>query len=467
LHQFVFFAPVILGGAIWSAQVRFRRKRRMAQLAGKSNLGTARASASDDGARTERTGELDQIRHSQRAAFLGLGISATGALFYPPLSLACLPVLGYGAHQWLGARVRERPLWYKSPSAVLAMLAFTASLATGNWLLASLVLTTDSTALAWALKRDKSTGAVASSTLSRRGSSLRVGLFVLTNLAVLLVLSAVLLMLGAPAGNLPWLALFALTFGMAGSFISLAMSKWIAKKSTGARVIEESSNEIEHWLLQTVAAHARRADIGMPEVAVYESPQINAFATGMKRDKALIAVSTGLIARMTRGEAEAVLGHELAHVANGDMVTLALIQGVLDTFVIFISRVVAGSIDNLTRAGRGDGGLGTFGYAALVMGLDLTLGLLALLVVMWFSRRREFRADLGGAELAGRDEMIAALERLRAANDPTDLPERMAAFGINSRGSRIARLLSSHPPLEERIAALRSRDADSIGNSGR
>jgi len=284
----------------------------------------------------------------------------------------------------------------------------------------------------------------------------RVVLFVLTNLAILLVLSLVLSILGVDSGSTFGLLIIALVFGMGGSFISLAMSKWIAKRTTGAQVIEQPRTEVERWLVDTVARQAKEAGIGMPDVAIYESPDINAFATGMNRNNALVAVSTGLMSGMTRDEAEAVLGHEVSHVANGDMVTLALIQGVLNTFVILIARLIAGAIDNFTRNEEGEGGLGFFGYMAVTFVLELTLGILASFVVMWFSRQREFRADAGGAALAGRGKMIAALERLKAAYEPSHLPDQMAAFGIASPGGGLAKLMSSHPPLEDRIAALRT-----------
>lgn len=284
----------------------------------------------------------------------------------------------------------------------------------------------------------------------------RIILFVLTNLAILLVLSVVLSIFGVDSRSTSGLVIIALVFGMGGSFISLAMSKWIAKRTTGARVIEQPRSEVERWLLDTVGRQAKQAGIGMPEVAIYDSPDINAFATGMNRNNALVAVSTGLMSGMSRDEAEAVLGHEVSHVANGDMVTLALIQGVLNTFVILIARLVAGAIDNVMRNEEGEGGLGFFGYMAVTFVLEMTLGILASFIVMWFSRQREFRADAGGAALAGRGKMIAALERLRAAHEPSHLPDQMAAFGINSPGGGLAKLMSSHPPLADRIAALRA-----------
>jgi len=287
----------------------------------------------------------------------------------------------------------------------------------------------------------------------------RVFYFVATNLAILLLLGIVLSFFGLEGRSTGGALVIAAIFGMGGSFISLAMSKWIAKRSTGARVLDKPVTETERWLVDTVRRQAQQAGIGMPEVAVYNSPEINAFATGMKRDEALVAVSTGLIANMSRDEAEAVLGHEVSHVANGDMITLALIQGVLNTFVIFVSRLVANAIDTFLSSSdeEGEGGLGFLGYMAVTLVLELVLGFLASLIVMWFSRQREFRADNGGAALAGREKMIAALERLKAAHEPSHLPDQMAAFGIRPREGGLAGLLMSHPPLEQRIAALRGQ----------
>ena len=295
----------------------------------------------------------------------------------------------------------------------------------------------------------------------------RVLLFAATNVAVLLVLSVSMQLLGVDrllaqhgAGiNLTGLIVFAAVLGMGGSFISLAISKWMAKRATGARVIEQPANATEAWLVQTVRRQAEAAGIGMPEVAIYEAPDVNAFATGMRRDAALVAVSAGLLRNMTRDEVEAVLGHEISHVANGDMVTLTLIQGVLNTFVIVLSRVVGHLVDAaLSRGERRSYGYGPGFWIASIVA-QLVLGVLASLIVMWFSRWREFRADAGGARLAGRDKMIAALERLRAVHEPSQLPEQMAAFGVRDGGAvhQLSRLLMSHPPLEVRIAALRSR----------
>jgi len=290
----------------------------------------------------------------------------------------------------------------------------------------------------------------------------RVLLFVATNIAVLLVLSisaSVLLnVLGVqqmPGGlNLQALLIFAAVIGFGGSFISLAMSKWMAKRMTGATVIEQPRNSAEQWLVDTVRHHARQAGIGMPEVAIYDAPDVNAFATGMSRDHALVAVSTGLLHAMDKDEAEAVLGHEVTHVANGDMVTLALIQGVLNTFVIVLSRIVGYFVDRvLLKNDRDSVGIGFF-VSTIVA--QIVLGILASMIVMWFSRRREFRADAGGAKLAGREKMIAALERLKAMHEPAQLPNQLAAFGISGRrDGGFMRLFMSHPPLDERIAALK------------
>ncbi len=288
----------------------------------------------------------------------------------------------------------------------------------------------------------------------------RVLLFLATNLAIVLVLSITLRVLGVEPYltqqglNLGSLLVFAAVFGMGGAFISLAISKWSAKRMTGAVPIETPATPMEIWLVQTVRAQAQQAGIGMPEVAVYDAPEVNAFATGMSRNNALVAVSSGLLRSMSKAEAEAVLAHEVSHIANGDMVTLALIQGVVNTFVIFLSRVVGQVVDRLvfkTERGQGPAFFVTYIVAELV------LGVLASIIVMWFSRRREFRADAGGARLAGRGKMIAALEKLKLSQEQPPLPEKMAAFGISGgQGLGIKRLFLTHPPLDERIAALRS-----------
>jgi len=286
----------------------------------------------------------------------------------------------------------------------------------------------------------------------------RIALFLATNLAIVLVLSTSMRLLGVEPYlneqglNLGSLLIFAAVMGFGGAFISLAMSKWMAKKSVGAQVISTPRTPTEQWLVQTVARQAKAAGITMPEVAIWESPDVNAFATGMSKNRSLIAVSSGLLQKMTREEAEAVLGHEMAHVANGDMVTLALIQGVVNTFVLFLSRVIGHTVDRVIF--RTENGHGPAFWVTVIIA-DLVLGILASIIVMWFSRQREFRADTGGARLAGRGAMIAALERL-ASLHPQPLPDKMAAFGIAGGGAGgIKRLFMTHPPLAERIAALR------------
>jgi heat shock protein HtpX len=288
---------------------------------------------------------------------------------------------------------------------------------------------------------------------------MRIALFLATNLAVLLLLGIVMSVLqnvfGIQLGNNAALLMFAAVFGFGGAFISLALSKWMAKRSTGAQVITQPRNEAEAWLLNTVRRQAEKAGIGMPEVAVYDAPDINAFATGMNKNNALVAVSTGLLRSMDRDEVEAVLAHEVSHVANGDMVTMALIQGVLNTFVIFLARIVGRAIDAWISGNR-EGGPSFF-YYIIVFVLDLIFGLFASMIAMWFSRWREFRADSGGANLAGKQKMIAALERLAQNQGLTTLPNEVRAFGISgSVAHGLKRLFMSHPPLAERIAALRN-----------
>ncbi len=288
----------------------------------------------------------------------------------------------------------------------------------------------------------------------------RIFLYLATNLAIVLVLGITLRLLGferfldeqGVGLDINALLLFAAVFGFGGSFISLAISKWTAKRFTGAQVIESPRNSTEQWLVATVRRQAEAAGIGMPEVAIYDAPDVNAFATGMSRNNALVAVSTGLLRSMSQDEAEAVLGHEVSHVANGDMVTLALIQGVVNTFVIFLSRVIGHVVDRVVfKVERGHGP--AFWITAIVA--EILLGILASIIVMWFSRRREFRADEGGARLAGTGKMIAALQRLKQASGQPHLPDQLAAFGINGGiGEGLKRLLMTHPPLDERIAAL-------------
>ncbi|MET0892395.1 MAG: protease HtpX [Pseudoxanthomonas sp.] len=283
----------------------------------------------------------------------------------------------------------------------------------------------------------------------------RVALFLATNLAVLLLAGVVMSLLGVHPGQMSGLLVMAAIFGFGGSIISLLLSKTMAKRATGAQVITQPRNEGEQWLLEIVQRQALAAGIGVPEVAVYDAPEINAFATGANRNKALVAVSTGLLSSMSRDEAEAVLGHEISHVANGDMVTMALLQGVLNTFVIVLARVVGGIIDSYLSGNRESRGPG-IAYFLIVMALEMVLGLFATMIAMWFSRRREFRADAGGASLAGRAKMIAALERLEANHRPSTLPAQVEAFGIaGGIGHGLKKLFLSHPPMQERIAALR------------
>ncbi len=287
----------------------------------------------------------------------------------------------------------------------------------------------------------------------------RIFLFLATNLAIMLVLSITMRLLGVEPYlneqglNLGSLLIFAAVMGMGGSLISLAISKWSAKRAVGAQVIETPRTPEETWLVNTVQRQAQAAGIGMPEVAIYDSPEVNAFATGMNKNNALVAVSTGLLRSMSRDEAEAVLGHEVSHAANGDMVTLALIQGVVNTFVMFLSRVIGHLVDKVVfKTERGHGPA----FFVTMIVAEMVLGILASMIVMWFSRQREFRADHGGATLAGRQKMIGALQALQRAHS-APLPDKMAAFGISGGvGGGLKRLFMTHPPLEERIAALQA-----------
>ena len=286
----------------------------------------------------------------------------------------------------------------------------------------------------------------------------RIALFMATNLAVIVLLGIVLSVLekgfGIQLQQNGTLLVFAAIFGFGGALISLLLSKTMAKRSTGAQVIKQPRNEVERWLFDTVQHQSRQLGIKMPEVAIYDAPDINAFATGATRNSSLVAVSTGLLRSMSRDEAEAVLGHEMAHVANGDMVTMALIQGVLNTFVIFLARVVGRAIDSMISGNRDEGP--SFFYYIIVLVLDMVFGLLASMIAMAFSRWREFRADSGGAQLAGRQKMIAALERLSLNHGQSTLPDQIRAFGISGGIAHgLKRLLMSHPPLSERIEALR------------
>lgn len=284
----------------------------------------------------------------------------------------------------------------------------------------------------------------------------RIALFLLTNFAVVLVLGIVLSIVFSVTGmnsrSMGGLLVLASVFGFGGAFISLALSKWMAKRSTGAVVITNPRNPTEQWLFETVKAQAKQAGINTPEVAIYQANDINAFATGMKKNDALVAVSSGLLDQMTRDEAEAVLAHEISHVANGDMVTLTLIQGVVNTFVIFLARILGNVIDNALRGNNQNSGRG-FSYYIIVFVLEMVFGILASTIVMYYSRQREFSADAGSASLVGKEKMIAALRRLKVATEP-QLEGSLMAFGIS--GKRKSSLFMSHPPLETRIEALQN-----------
>jgi heat shock protein HtpX len=290
----------------------------------------------------------------------------------------------------------------------------------------------------------------------------RIFLFIATNIAVLALLSVVIFILEGvfglrlPQGGLGGLLLVAAVFGFGGALISLAISKWTAKHLLGVRVIAEPQTDVERWLTETVRRQAGQARIGMPEVGVFEAEEMNAFATGARRNAALVAVSTGLLRGMSRPQAEAVLGHEISHVANGDMVTLALLQGVLNTFVIFLARIIGGLVDRAVfRNDREESGIGFFLTTFIA---QILLGIVASMIVAWYSRRREFRADRGGANLAGAGSMIGALEALKSSHGEP-MPPQMQAFGINTGESRgFMRFFMSHPPLDARIAALRGED---------
>ncbi len=289
----------------------------------------------------------------------------------------------------------------------------------------------------------------------------RIFLFILTNIAVLVVINVTLRLLGVDRwmehnGGINFTALLIMSavIGFAGSIISLLMSKWMAKQSVGAQVITNPFDPTERWLVETVRRQAQSAGIGMPEVAIYDAPDVNAFATGWNRNDALVAVSTGLLNSMSKDEVEAVLAHEISHVANGDMVTLALIQGVVNTFVVFFSKLFGYFVDRvlLKNDSRDGPGIGAF---VAEIAAQLVLGVLASIIVMWFSRQREFRADAGGANLAGRQKMIDALERLKANHEQAAMPQNMAAMAISNSGG-FTKLFMTHPPLDERIEALRA-----------
>ena len=285
----------------------------------------------------------------------------------------------------------------------------------------------------------------------------RIFLFLLTNIAVVAVITIVLQVTGlnqhlGGQGSMAGLLAASAVIGFAGSIISLLMSKKMAAMSVGAQIITQPQGDVEHWLVETVRRQANQANIGMPEVAIYDSPDVNAFATGANKNNALVAVSTGLLRSMSKSEAEAVLAHEISHVANGDMVTLTLIQGVVNTFVFFFSRIIGNFVDRVILKNEDDGpGIGFF-VSSLVA--QIFLGFLATIIVMWFSRQREFRADAGGANLSGRQNMINALKRLQSAHEPEHMPEKVAALGISGKRGGMMSLFMTHPPLEERIARL-------------
>lgn len=287
---------------------------------------------------------------------------------------------------------------------------------------------------------------------------MRIALFLMTNLAVMLVFGLVLSLTGIQGRSVQGLMIMAGLFGFGGAFISLLMSKWMALRSVGGEVIEQPRNETERWLLETVRQQSQQAGIAMPQVAIYHAPDINAFATGARRDASLVAVSTGLLQNMSRNEAEAVIAHEISHVANGDMVTMTLLQGVVNTFVIFVSRLIAQVASGFLSGNRDEGESSSGNpmvYMAISMVLELVFGILASIITMWFSRHREFHADAGSAKLVGREKMIAALQRLKTSYEPQEQGSMMA-FCINGKSKTFSELFMSHPPLDKRIEALRS-----------
>lgn len=288
---------------------------------------------------------------------------------------------------------------------------------------------------------------------------MRIALFLLTNLAVMFVFGIILSLTGIRGSSAQGLLIMAALFGFGGAFVSLLMSKWMALKSVGGEVIEHPRNEMEQWLVNTVSRQSQQVGIKMPQVAIYHAPDINAFATGARRDASLVAVSTGLLENMSRDEAEAVIAHEISHVANGDMVTMTLLQGVVNTFVIFISRILAqvaaGFMSNNNDSESESSNGNPMVYFAVSMVLEIVFGILASIITMWFSRYREFHADAGSAKLVGREKMIAALQRLKTSYEPQE-EGRLMAFCINGRGKAFSELFLSHPPLDKRIEALRS-----------
>ncbi|OCQ53321.1 Protease HtpX [Photorhabdus australis subsp. thailandensis] len=288
---------------------------------------------------------------------------------------------------------------------------------------------------------------------------MRIALFLLTNLAVMLVFGIILSLTGIQGSSVQGLMIMAGLFGFGGAFVSLLMSKWMALRSVGGQVIEQPTNEIEHWLVETVRRQAEQVNIAMPQVAIYAAPDINAFATGARRNASLVAVSTGLLDNMSRAEAEAVIAHEISHIANGDMVTMTLLQGIVNTFVIFISRLLAQAVSSFLSGNNENEEEGNSGnpivYMVVSMVLEIVFGILASIITMWFSRYREFHADAGSAKLVGREKMIAALQRLKTSYEPQE-EGSMMAFCINGKSKTFSELFMSHPPLDKRIEALRS-----------
>lgn len=287
---------------------------------------------------------------------------------------------------------------------------------------------------------------------------MRIGLFLLTNLAVMLIFGLVLSLTGIQSSSVQGLMIMAGLFGFGGSFVSLLMSKWMALRSVGGEVIEQPRNETERWLVETVRRQSQQAGIAMPQVAIYHAPDINAFATGARRNSSLVAVSTGLLQSMSQDEAEAVIAHEISHISNGDMVTMTLIQGIVNTFVIFISRLIAQVASGFlsgNRDGEESSGGNPMIYFAVATVLELVFGILASIITMWFSRHREFYADAGSAKLVGREKMIAALQRLKTSHEPQEAGSMMA-FCINGKSKSFSELFMSHPALDKRIEALRS-----------
>ncbi|NDK99235.1 protease HtpX [Photorhabdus bodei] len=288
---------------------------------------------------------------------------------------------------------------------------------------------------------------------------MRIVLFLLTNLAVMLVFGIILSLTGIQGSSVQGLMIMAGLFGFGGAFVSLLMSKWMALRSVGAQVIEQPANEVEHWLVETVRRQAEQVNIAMPQVAIYAAPDINAFATGARRNASLVAVSTGLLDNMSRAEAEAVIAHEISHIANGDMVTMTLLQGIVNTFVIFISRLLAQAVSSFLSGNSDEEESNPSGnpivYMVVSMVLEIVFGILASIITMWFSRYREFHADAGSAKLVGREKMIAALQRLKTSYEPQE-EGSMMAFCINGKSKTFSELFMSHPPLDKRIEALRS-----------